>query len=403
MPTTDEPIGTTSSRTLTYAAYVSFVPIGIATVLLGSMLPILSARWSFNYSQSGALFDAQYFASTCSVALSGVLAARWGFRFPMKVGLVLMALGLAFLLSGSKALGILCIAAYGGGLGLAVPAANLLVAAANPGRRSAALNFLNFFWSAGAVACSPLVSASAKSQHIPVFLACVSGFSMLIAAGIALMPAGIKEPAASREDVPVLPLIREKRQAFLILAVLFFLYVGVENGFGQWIASYSKGLGTLTLAIALATPTFFYASLTLGRWLSPALLRILDEIRLVRAGLLLALAGIAGLMLSRYLVGIVLSACIAGLGLSCVYPITIALLAHEFGPGSTKLGSVMFVLSNIGGGLLPWFVGVASNRAGTIRTGLAIPLVGCAALFGLFLRNWSTSGSAQRAPNAEPA
>jgi len=120
MPTTDEPIGTTSSRTLTYAAYVSFVPIGIATVLLGSMLPILSARWSFNYSQSGALFDAQYFASTCSVALSGVLAARWGFRFPMKVGLVLMALGLAFLLSGSKALGILCIAAYGGGLGLAV-------------------------------------------------------------------------------------------------------------------------------------------------------------------------------------------------------------------------------------------------------------------------------------------
>ena len=53
-----------SARALTFAAYACFVPIGIANVLLGPLLPTLSARWSLNYSQAGALFTVQYLAST---------------------------------------------------------------------------------------------------------------------------------------------------------------------------------------------------------------------------------------------------------------------------------------------------------------------------------------------------
>ena len=102
-----------SARALTLASYATFLPIGIVTVLLGPMLPTLSARWSLNYSQAGALFTAQYLASTVAVALSGVLVSRWGFRFAIKAGLLFVAAGLIFLLSGSEVLGIACIAAYG--------------------------------------------------------------------------------------------------------------------------------------------------------------------------------------------------------------------------------------------------------------------------------------------------
>src|SRR5579862_1467921 len=254
MPATDASLQASSARPLTYAAYISFVPIGIATVLLGPMLPTLSARWSLNYAQAGALFNAQYFASTCAVACSGALAARWGFRFPIKIGLLLMAVGLSFLLAGPRWLGIACIAAYGAGLGLAVPAANLLVAAANPERRSATLNLLNFFWSAGAVACPFLVAAAAKSHQIPLFLGFVSVFCVVVAIGIAVMPARIVEPVPPRQvAAPVLSLVRQKLNAFLFLGVLFLVYVGTENAFGQWIASYSKSLGSMTLAIAVMT------------------------------------------------------------------------------------------------------------------------------------------------------
>ena len=387
----------TSARALTCVSYLSFVPIGIATVILGPMLPSLSARWSMNYSQAGALILVQYVASTCAVGLSGLLAARWGFRFPMKIGIALMSFGLALLLSNSELFAIVGIAANGAGLGLAVPAANLLVAAANPSRRSATLNLLNFFWSIGAVTCSPLVSAAVKTQHVPLFLACVAGFSFLLAIGIARMGAHIIEPVAAIEDnKPILPAIRERQTSFVILAALFLLYVGVENGFGQWIASYAKSLGTLTLAMALITPSFFYASLTLGRVVAPALLKMTHEVNLARIGLLMGCFGMTGLMLSHQITGIVVSASAAGLGLAVVYPITIALFSREF--NSARIGSVMFVLSNIGGGLFPWIVGVSSTRLGTLRAGLVVPLLGCAMMLALFLRNWTPQATSPSHP-----
>jgi fucose permease len=392
MAASDTSLQSISARPLTYAAYISFVPIGIATVLLGPMLPALSARWSLNYAQAGALFNAQYLASTCAVACSGVLAARWGFRFPMKVGLLLMTVGLSCLLSGPKIVGILSIASYGAGLGLAVPAANLLVAAANPERRSAALSLLNFFWSLGAVACPSLTAAAAKSGHLALWLFIIAAFSLAVALGIAFMPPSIREPAATRDTQPMLPMIRQRKRAFSVLALLFLLYVGVENGFGQWMASYAKSLGTLTLAMALATPSFFYASLTLGRWIAPLLLRTIDDVRLVQAGTLLACAGMAGLILSHALPSVLASACVAGLGLSSVYPITISILSRQF--ESANVGSLMFTLSNIGGGLLPWIVGLSSDRFGSLKVGILVPLLGCIGMFLLFLQT-----SAHRALN----
>lgn len=392
MPASDITLLSSSARPLTLAAYISFVPIGIATVLLGPMLPTLSARWSLNYSQAGALFTAQYLASTCAVAFSGVLASRRGFRFPMKAGLGLMAVGLALLLTGPKWLGVLCIGAYGAGLGLAVPAANLMVAEANPARRGATLNLLNFFWSSGAVACPFLVAATARHHQIPLLLAIVAAFSLMVAIGIAAMPAAIVEPVATRNaGEGITPIIQRRSSAFFILAALFFLYVGTENSFGGWVASYAKSLGDLGPALSLISPAFFYAALMLGRWLAPFLLRTLDEVRLVQGCLLLACLGSAGLVFSQGLTGVVVSACTTGLGLSSVYPITIALLSREFGPASSRIGSIMFVLSNIGGGLLPWIVGLSSTHVGTLKAGLFVPLMGCAVMFVLFLRDWGSA------------
>src|SRR5580658_5217752 len=397
MSLSDSPNISKSARALTFAAYASFVPIGIATVLLGPMLPILSARWSLNYSQAGALINVQYVASTVAVALSGMLASRWGFRFAIKTGLLLMSAGVGLLLVGPKGLGIFCIGAYGGGLGLAVPAANLMVAEVNPGRRSAKLNLLNFCWSAGAVACPFLVGAAARSNQVPLLLATVAGFALLMAIGIAAMPASIVEPSAARNaGQKAAPAIPWRHEALWILAALFFLYVGVENGFGFWLATYSKSLGKMSPTMALMTPSFFYAAMMLGRWLAPLLLRLADEIRLVQIGLLTACSGMAGLVLSHDLRGVVASACLGGLGLSCVYPITISLLSRGFGVQSSRLGSILFTLSNIGGGLLPWMVGVSSNHFGSLKAGLAVPLIGCTGMFALYLREWkvTTAGPA---------
>src|ERR1700692_814432 len=119
----------------------------------------------------------------------------------MKSGLLLMSAGVVLLLAGPKIMGIVCIAASGFGMGMAIPAANLLVAEVNPGRRSATLNLLNFCWSVGAVACPFLVAAAAKGGAIPWFLGAVAGAALLVAIGIAAMPSSIVEPHAAKKDV----------------------------------------------------------------------------------------------------------------------------------------------------------------------------------------------------------
>jgi len=383
----------TSAKILTIAAHASFVPIGVVTVLLSPMLPTLSARWSLNYSQAGALFTAQYLASTVAVALSGFIVARKGYRFAISTGLIAIAVSLTLLLAGSRVLGIICIAGYGAGLGIAVPAANLLVAEVNPGRRSAALSLLNFSWSTGAVACPFIVAAAAKSHHVPLLLRIVAAFSILVMIWIATLPATITEPTVRESRGSKSPSINWRYGSLIALGALFFLYVGTENGCGGWVASYANSLGTMSTATAVMTPSFFYFAMLAGRWLAPLLLRRIDELHVAQGGLVLACLGMAGLVASHKLAGVAVSASAAGLGLSSVYPIMVSLLSREFGSAATKVGSITFTMANLGGGCLPWLVGVFSTRFGTLKAGLAVPLIGAAVALLLFLRNWNSSPS----------
>ena len=91
-------------------------------------------------------------------------------------------------MAGPKWLAVICIAASGGGNGVAVPAANLMVAELNPQRRSETLNWLNFCWSAGAVSCPFVVAAAAKAHAVPIFLTVVAGCSLAIGLFFTLVP-----------------------------------------------------------------------------------------------------------------------------------------------------------------------------------------------------------------------
>jgi MFS transporter, FHS family, glucose/mannose:H+ symporter len=378
-----------SSRTLTVAANVAFVPIGIVTVLLGPLLPTLSTQWSLNYEKAGALFTIQFLASTVWVALSGVCISRWGFRFAIKAGLLAMVLGVAGLAHGSRTLGMICIAIYGAGIGLAVPAANLLVAAVNPTRRASALSLLNFSWSVGAVACPFLVAPAVRHGHVPLLLIAVAGFLFVVLLGVAIVTSHAIEPGTVRENTgDKLSQIDWKNSQLLLFATLFFLYVGLENALGGWIASYAKALRIGSIELALMTPSFFYSALMIGRWLASLLLHRIDEVTLARAGLVTACAGMACLLLSHTLLAVMIGAAVAGIGLSAIYPITISLLSRSFGEKASSVGSIVFTAANLGGALLPWLVGFSSGRFGGLRAGMAVPLLAGAVLCVLYLGRW---------------
>ena len=162
-------------------------------------------------------------------------------------------------------------------------------------------------------------------------------------------------------------------------------------------ASFANSLGSMSAAIAVMTPSFFYFCLMLGRWVAPLLLRRFEEIPVAQAGVLLACAGMAGLVGSHSLLAVVASASAAGLGFSAVYPITISLLSREFGPAASRAGSLMFTCANLGGAVFPWLVGATSNQLGTLKAGLAVPLVGGALMYFLYRRDWQPAVAEQTA------
>jgi FHS family glucose/mannose:H+ symporter-like MFS transporter len=374
-----------SSRALTIAANLAFVPIGIVTVLLGPLLPILSARWSLNYAQAGSLFTVQFLSSTAFVALSGICTSRWGFRFPIKAGLLAVAAGVAALPFSSRWPGVLCIAVYGAGVGLASPAGNLLVAAANPSRRGAALNMLNFSWSVGAVACPFLVAFAVRRNQVNFLLAVFAGLLFMVFLGIAAMSSKVVEPHAVRpQSVEGQQRIEWMSVPVVLFAALFFLYLGLENSVGGWIASYAKTLSVRSLDLALMTPSFFYFALMIGRWFAALLLHKIEEVTLARAGLLTACAGMVCLLLANSLLHVFVGAGLAGIGLAPIYPIAISLISQHFGQSAPVVSSVVFTLANGGGASLPWLVGFTSNRLGSLRVGMVIPLVAGVSMLILF-------------------
>jgi fucose permease len=379
-----------SAGFLNAAAHAAFVPTGAVTVILGPLLPALSLQWSMNYAQAGSLFTAQFVGGTVGATLSGMVCSRLGFRFAINGGLFAMALGTAMLMFVSRPLGLVCIACYGFGLGLTIPAANLVVAAANPERRSAALSLLNFSWSIGALVCPFVVAAAARVDAIRFLLVAIAGFLLVVLLGIAAMPASIFETQVPQNEGPLSALPGNLSQrAFLVLSALFFLYVGTENAFGGWIASYAKSLGTSSLTLALMTPSFFYAAIMLGRWIASFVLKKADEITTARAGLFVAAAGMAGLVFSRTMPLVVASVSVAGFGMAAIYPITIALLSREFGPAAAKVASIMFTLANFGGASLPWLVGFFSHRSNDLRVGLMVPLTAALLMYLLYHRQWA--------------
>src|SRR5690606_1829848 len=74
-----------------------FVVAGMATTLLGPLLPALAARWAMSDAAAGALFTAQFLSSTTLTIASGAVTARLGSGRTLGAGFLLIAIGVGVL------------------------------------------------------------------------------------------------------------------------------------------------------------------------------------------------------------------------------------------------------------------------------------------------------------------
>jgi MFS transporter, FHS family, glucose/mannose:H+ symporter len=377
------------ARALILAGQLAFLPTGVLTTILGPMLPILIAHWSLNDSQAGNLFLVQFLASVVGVQLSGVLLSRLGFRPAFISGLLLMASGVVTLYTSSSTVGLTSVAAYGLGLGLIIPTDNLLIAeiseGSDPSSRSAAVSLLNVFWGIGAVCCSLLVAWTAAHHLLRVFLYAVAGFLIILVFAMRNLPFPMaeKSPASS---VSWIELIEDP--AIWLFATVFFLYPGAETAVGGWVGSYVSRLNARGAEIASVMPAFFWSALTIGRAAGTAFLRHFSERVVLRAISATGAAGIGLMIWAPSLTGVIAGALVTGLSYATLYPITVARFSHRFGVAARSIGAAMFSLASLGPAVLPWMVGVVSQKTNSLRAGLLLPLGATIVLFIVHLIDW---------------
>jgi MFS transporter, FHS family, glucose/mannose:H+ symporter len=241
---------------LSLILHIGFVLTGIVTTLLGPILPILSAHWSLTDSQAGRFFTSQFTGSIVGVGLSSAFLPRYGYKRALNSGFVLMLMGVATMGLGSWREGLLSVFGYGIGLGLTIPTTNLLVADLYRSCRAASLNILNMAWGIGAVACPPLVVFALRVHHLQAFLFTSAAVFAILIIGLTCSPFYVSPAAQS--SIAKVNTDRIRHGSFTVaLGLMFFIYVGTENGVSGWAAAYSKRLGNTSGAAWVLGPSFF--------------------------------------------------------------------------------------------------------------------------------------------------
>jgi fucose permease len=371
-------------RNLLILLFAGFVLSGIATTIVGPMLPIFIRRWSLDDGQAGLFSSIQFLAALGGTLASSAIAAWWGYRPALVMGYALMGGGLASLNADTHAVALTATAAFGLGYGLITPGTNLFVAELGGAKNASLLNQLNFAWGAGAMICSPLIALALKRNGLGILLAGTAVFGGALVLGLLFVSFGVQKHANDM-NTPGAASAAIGLGVTIALAAMFFIYVAMENGIGIWSAEYAKRLANGITGMTTLAPMFFYAGLTSGRAAAPLFLRHLAERKIVLGALSLAAASTALLIASRSLPIATVAVFLAGLGCASVYPIYIAWLSRWYGAAAKKIGGILFALASLGGSAGPGLIGAVSKYSGSLRIGLLVPLAGAIILICLVL------------------
>ena len=374
---------TTTGRTLALACAV-FLSAGVTLAGVGPALPLLALHSGQDIAVLGGLFTTISLGIILTQFGAGLVSARFGQRFVLAAGMLLMGSGsigvtfgrsLATLLAGALLLGI--------GFGGVLAAGNLLVGQLFPTRSAAALNGVNLFFGVGSMLGPAIAGLAGLRLGTPQTALWVGAGLLLALVPIVLIYAARPPTQAVKQQATEQP---QQRNTGWMLGLLLLIYIGTEVGFSGWLTVYLITGSSLAPATAALVVSGFWLALTLGRTLGAVLGLRLTPALLLTNSLLGMLIGAILLVLG---VGDRATS-IAGvlcLGLSCgpVFPTVLAIVATT-ARNSAATTSLVLAIGNSGGLIIPVLLGVLLARygpsaaAGLVLVAALTMLVLCAAM-----------------------
>lgn len=380
-----------SVRSLNILLCRGFFLAGIATVLIGQILPILSQKLGINDRQAGDFFIAQFAGSIIGTLASTWFARRKNFLSANVFGCVLIASGVLFLNYESFSICLFGFFLNGAGIGLTLPSINMLTLEINRARPASALNILNFFWGVGAILSQPFVDVLSRGTNIFIPTAALAALLIVAAVIFSLIPRGVERRFEKVEDdaenaaknTAAAPPIWTSPIAWMI-AFFNFVHVGFESGMGGWLKTYTGRLSDAPTDVLFSPILLYFLFFVVGRGIAPLFLRFLDENMLLILNLLMVALGTIVILFARDILLLSIGASIAGFGTSSIFPTNLSRFSKTFGAAATRRATPLFICGTLGAAATTWAIGFASNYQGNLRSGMFV-LLFCAVVL-IFLQ-----------------
>lgn len=366
-------------KKLIWLGCLSYLVIGVAHVVGGSILEQLIAHYGLTYKDGGQWIMNQFLGFLVGVLLAPSITARVGKR-----GAVLIAMGVltlseaaySLLLPWGWMLAIAPLAGLGFGMTEAVVGAMIIDMAKNG--KASAMSRLETFFGVGAllipIAAAYLIQHSIWQVSFPI-LAAMSGITFVLwltmsfgelddELGIVARTPEVKEGHSN--ELEGMQTTRgsvffgypSKALPFLLLSALFFMiYVGMEMSFSNYLPSIlivRSGVGDSSAAAVLS---LFWGTMVLGRLFAGLLADRMGYSRY----LLIATAGASVVFVLMAVMGqlswMLAFVALSGLFFSGIFGIALV-YANELIPGMTeRTTSLLVAFGGLGGAIFPRLTG----------------------------------------------
>jgi FHS family Na+ dependent glucose MFS transporter 1 len=338
----------------TIAYYYAFIILGLITGIFGPTLVILARQTRTTLSEISIIFAARSFA----YLVGSLLWGRFFDRFkghPLIVAMLLVT-GITFLLIPLVPelwLLVAVVVFLGIAEGGIDVGGNSLLIWIHRENASPFLNGLHFFFGVGAL-ISPIVVAQVVLSTGGIVWAYWVLAIVALPAAAWLMRLPSPQP---RHDSHHATNVSAGRLLVVAFAVFFFLYVGAEVGYGNWIFTYATKLNLSDATGAALLTSAFWGSFTFGRLIGVPLSTRFQPASILFVDLLGVIASLIGiLLLGRSTTTLWLGTMTTGLFMASIFPTTLALAGRKMTVSGETTG-LFFVGAGGGGMFLPWLIG----------------------------------------------
>jgi FHS family glucose/mannose:H+ symporter-like MFS transporter len=367
-------------KKLIWIGCLSYFVIGLAHVVLGSILPVLLQHYERSYSAGGELIFSQFGGFLAGVLVSPLLNRRFGKRGGILIatGLLLCAETAYFFLPPWGWMYVIAVAA-GFGFGMIEAVIGTIIIAAVTEGTAIAMSRLEVLFGVGALLmpliASPLIAAG-NWRLAFLIVAAFSLISLLFWAKGGFGPLQVKlderpPRRASRDESARSKRLPYKGRQWVLLGlfiIFFFLYVGTEMSLVNFMPAIFIAKLDMSEASAALTVTFFWLAMSAGRLFAGVIAekisyRIYVLTSCFAAFLLLVIFPFADHRLAAFAVILLL-----GLFMSGIFSIALVFSSKLLPGAEESTPSIMIASGGIGGAVLPLLTGWSMDHMQIAQT-----------------------------------